>query len=73
MANRRLNNSLSRLVEGGSYLHSALKECGVNVDQKTLLGALRYWYRFTGHGTVPYGDHRPEGGLELRVLLPPAD
>lgn len=39
------------------------KECGVNVDQKTLLGALRFWYRFTGHGTVPYGDHRPEGGL----------
>jgi len=39
------------------------KECGVNVDEKTLLGALRYFYRFAGHGTVPYGDHRPEGGL----------
>ena len=39
------------------------KECGVNVDQDTLIGSLRYWYRFTGHGTVPYGDHRPEGGL----------
>ncbi len=39
------------------------KECGVDVDDKTLLGALRYWYRFAGHGTVPYGDHRPEGGL----------
>ncbi len=40
------------------------KECGVNVDEKTLLGALRFFYRFTGHGTVPYGDHRPEGGLQ---------
>ena len=39
------------------------KECGLDVDQETLLGALRYWYRFVGHGTVPYGDHRPEGGL----------
>ncbi len=39
------------------------KECGVNVDTRTLQGALRYWYRFAGHGTVPYGDHRGEGGL----------
>jgi hypothetical protein len=39
------------------------KACGVEVDEKTLLGALTFWYRFTGHGTVPYGDHRPEGGL----------
>jgi hypothetical protein len=39
------------------------KECGVNVDEQTLLGALRHFYRFVGHGTVPYGDHRGEGGL----------
>ena len=39
------------------------KECGVNVDEQTLLGALRHFYRFAGHGTVPYGDHRGEGGL----------
>lgn len=39
------------------------QECGVAVDEKTLMGALRFWYRFAGHGTVPYGDHRPEGGL----------
>jgi len=39
------------------------KECGVNVDEGTLLGALRFFYRFAGHGTVPYGDHRGEGGL----------
>jgi len=39
------------------------KECGLNVDEKTLLGSLRYFYRFAGKGTVPYGDHRGEGGL----------
>jgi len=39
------------------------KACGVRVDEQTLLGALKYTYRFAGHGTVPYGDHRPEGGL----------
>ncbi len=39
------------------------KECGVNVDDQTLLGALQYFYRFAGHGSVAYGDHRGEGGL----------
>ncbi|MCF7849971.1 MAG: HEAT repeat domain-containing protein, partial [Kiritimatiellales bacterium] len=39
------------------------KECGVNVDEQTLLGSLRFFYRFAGHGSVPYGDHRCEGGL----------
>jgi len=39
------------------------KECGVEVDDATLLGALRFFYRFAGRGTVPYGDHRGEGGL----------
>jgi hypothetical protein len=38
------------------------KECGVNVDEQTLLGALRFFYRFAGHGGVAYGDHRGEGG-----------
>jgi len=39
------------------------KECGVEVDEATLIGALRFFYRFAGKGTVPYGDHRGEGGL----------
>lgn len=39
------------------------KACGVEVDEKALHGALKLWYRFAGHGEVPYGDHRPEGGL----------
>jgi len=30
------------------------KECGMDVDQETLRGALRYWFRFVGHGTIPY-------------------
>lgn len=34
------------------------KECGVEVDDKTLLGALRHWYRFAGHGALPLADQR---------------
>ena len=50
---------------GAQVLTSLLlaKECGLNVDDKTLLGSLRFFYRFAGKGTVPYGDHRGEGGL----------
>ncbi|MBT8045207.1 MAG: hypothetical protein KJO79_09680, partial [Verrucomicrobiae bacterium] len=39
------------------------KECGVEVDETTLRNTLRQWYRFAGHGSVPYGDHRPGGHL----------
>jgi hypothetical protein len=28
------------------------KECGVNVDEPTLLRSLQFFYRFAGHGTV---------------------
>lgn len=38
------------------------ESCGADVDRKTLLSALKYFYRFAGHGNNPYGDHRPEGG-----------
>ena len=38
------------------------KESGLNVDETTLTNALRYFWRFVGHGGVPYGDHRAEGG-----------
>ena len=34
------------------------KACGVNVDEKTLLGALKFWYRFAGHGAIPVSDNR---------------
>jgi len=38
------------------------KQCGVEVDDAALLGSLEFFYRFAGHGGVPYGDHRAEGG-----------
>jgi hypothetical protein len=54
---------------GGGMMHSAGnqvlltlvlgKVCGVSVDEKTLLGALKHWYRFAGHGTIPLADQRP--------------
>jgi len=67
------SNGVSPGYVCGSLLHAAGaqllttmllgKECGVNVDEKTLLNALRHFYRFAGHGGVPYGDHRSEGGF----------
>jgi hypothetical protein len=54
---------------GGGMIHSAgnqvlltlllCKVCGVEVDEKTLLGALKHWYRFAGHGAIPVADQRP--------------
>lgn len=38
------------------------RQCGANVSDKTLADSLRFFYRFAGHGSNPYGDHRPEGG-----------
>jgi hypothetical protein len=38
------------------------KECGVTVDDTGYNAAWKLWYRFAGHGTVPYGDHRAETG-----------
>lgn len=38
------------------------RQCGAEVDDKTLHDALRFFYRFAGHGLNPYGDHRPEAG-----------
>ncbi len=37
------------------------RECGIDVDEKALQGSLKYFYRFAGHGAVPYGEHRGEG------------
>ncbi|MDX1682910.1 MAG: DUF6288 domain-containing protein, partial [Phycisphaeraceae bacterium] len=36
--------------------------CGADVDRPALLDALHQFYRFVGHGSTPYGDHRPEDG-----------
>ena len=53
---------------GGGMQHSAGnqilltlllgKMCGVDVDDKTLLGSLKHWYRFVGHGLIPVSDQR---------------
>lgn len=39
------------------------QECGIEVDKTAFEAALRYFYRFAGHGGVPYGNHRCEGWL----------
>jgi len=38
------------------------KMCGADVNDNTLQSALRFYYRFAGHGANAYGDHRPEAG-----------
>jgi hypothetical protein len=53
---------------GGGMMHSAGnqvlltlllgKVCGINVDETTLLGSLKHWYRFVGHGAIPISDQR---------------
>lgn len=39
------------------------KECGADVPDHALLGALRHFYRYAGRGGNPYGDGRPEIGF----------
>ena len=39
------------------------KECGVKVDEPTLQASLKQFFRYAGHGNVPYGDQLPEGGF----------
>jgi hypothetical protein len=39
------------------------KECGANVPDHALLGALTHFYRFAGRGNNPYGDNEPEHGF----------
>lgn len=36
------------------------RECGVAVDETMLQSALKYFYKFAGHGNVAYGDSLPE-------------
>lgn len=39
------------------------KECGADVPDDALLGALRHHFRYAGKGGNPYGDDRPELGF----------
>ena len=38
------------------------KECGIDVSDTAYNDALRFFFRFAGRGSVPYGDHHPELG-----------
>ncbi len=46
-------------VHGPTFLMLA-KECGVDVDEKILLESLAHFYRFSGKGSLSYGDGFPE-------------
>jgi len=39
------------------------KLCGVEVDDYLFNESFRQFYRFAGHGNVPYGNGSPEGGF----------
>jgi len=39
------------------------KECGADVPDHALLGALTHFYRYAGRGGNPYGDNRTEVGF----------
>ncbi len=39
------------------------EECGADVPDRTLHGALRHFYRYAGRGNNPYGDNRPFTGF----------
>lgn len=39
------------------------KECGVDVPEHALQGALVHFFRYAGRGGNPYGDHRTEVGF----------
>ena len=44
-----------------TYLLMA-KTCGVDVDEFTLQSSLRHFYRYSGRGSVPYGDFTSKPG-----------
>lgn len=39
------------------------KTCGVDVDEATLISSLEQFYRFSGRGSVPYGNYTPKAGF----------
>jgi len=62
----RVTYGNGHLNAGGTAVLTFLllaKECGVNVPDHALLGALVHFYRYSGRGHNPYGDGRPEVGF----------
>jgi len=57
---------MGHLNAGGTAVVTFLllaKECGVDVPDHALLGALAHFFRYSGRGGNPYGDGRPEIGF----------
>ncbi|KPJ76068.1 MAG: hypothetical protein AMS14_02575 [Planctomycetes bacterium DG_20] len=62
----RVTYGNGHLNAGGTAVVTFLllaKECGADVPDHALLGALVHFYRYAGRGGNPYGDHRPEVGF----------
>lgn len=57
---------MGHLNAGGTAVLTFLllaKECGAEVPDHALQGALVHFYRYSGRGLNPYGDGRPEVGF----------
>jgi hypothetical protein len=62
----KVTYGMGHLNAGGTAVLTFLllaKECGAEVPDHALLGALRHFYRYAGRGGNPYGDGRPEMGF----------
>ncbi|HKK18198.1 MAG TPA: DUF6288 domain-containing protein, partial [Opitutales bacterium] len=57
------NGHLNAAATGAVTFLMLAKECGAEVPDYALLGALRHFYRYAGRGSNPYGDDRPEMGF----------
>ncbi len=62
----RVTYGNGHLNAGGTAVLTFLllaKECGADVPEHALQGALTHFYRYSGRGHNPYGDDRPETGF----------
>ncbi len=57
------NGHLNAAGTGVATFLLLAKECGAEVPDQALLGALTHYYRYAGRGGNPYGDGRPEVGF----------
>lgn len=57
------NGHLNAASTGALAFLLLAKECGAEIPDDALLGALRHHARYAGRGGNPYGDNRPEQGF----------
>lgn len=57
------NGHLNAASTGALAFLLLAKECGAEIPDHALLGALRHHARYAGRGGNPYGDGRPEQGF----------